>query len=136
MNAEQRLRLREIIEADAIAFSVSKFSNVQIDNTIILRAPIKAMHKAIDGLSTRLEHILVDGNRFYPFGDLPFTCVIKGDAIYASIVAASVLAKTYRDECMQQLHQDFPMYNWTSKKGYPTKDHRKAIIEYCTCMYH
>lgn len=136
LNAEQRLYLRERIEADSLSFAVARLSNIHIDKYNILRAAIKAMHKAIDGLNMRPQHILVDGNRFNPYQDIPFTCIIKGDGIYASIAAASILAKTYRDEYMEKLHHTYPMYNWTSNKGYPTTDHRRAIAEHGSCKFH
>lgn len=127
LSEKQRDALRIIIEREALSFAVEMCTPQEIDALNILWASVKAMHKALATLSIKPAHILVDGNRFRPFEDIPHTCVVKGDGKYLSIAAASVLAKTYRDEYMQQLHAAFPVYNWQSNKGYPTKAHREAI---------
>ena len=111
-------------------------SNKEIDRINILRASILAMHRALDGLKIRPEEIIVDGNRFKPYKDLPYTTIVKGDGKYMSIAAASILAKTYRDDCMQELHKEFPAYHWDSNKGYPAPAHRQAIREHGTTPYH
>ena len=136
MTEKNRVVLREIIEQNATAWSVASVSNEEIDELNILRASIVAMHRALQKLKKKPEFILVDGNRFYPYKKIPHQCVIKGDAIYASIAAASVLAKTHRDEFMEKLSDKFPEYNWQKNKGYPTKAHRDAIREYGQTPYH
>jgi len=108
----------------------------EIDRINILNASILAMHKAIDQLNVDLKFIIVDGNRFKPYNAVPFECIVKGDSKYMSIAAASVLAKTYRDDYMVKLHEEFPMYNWKKNKGYPTKEHREAIRKYGITKYH
>jgi ribonuclease HII len=110
--------------------------NDEIDTINILRASFKAMHKALDALAVTPEALLVDGNRFTPYKNIPHYCVVEGDAIYASIAAASILAKTYRDDYMRQLHAEFPHYNWHKNKGYGTPEHRKAIELHGLCKYH
>ena len=127
LSEKQREQLRPIIEKNALSYAVEICTPQEIDEINILWASVKAMHKALAKLSVVPEHILVDGNRFRPFGNIPHTCVVKGDGKYLSIAAASVLAKTYRDEYMEKLHQDFPMYDWAKNKGYPTKSHREGI---------
>lgn len=127
LTEKQRNKLRLIIEEKALCFSVAYCSPEEIDELNILWASVKAMHKALSGLSTIPNHILVDGNRFKPFKEIPYTCVIKGDSEYQSIAAASILAKTYRDEYMKKLHHNFPYYSWDCNKGYPTSAHREAI---------
>jgi len=136
LTAKQRTLLRTIIEKESISYAVASVSNEEIDATNILKASFKAMHLAIDSLKIKPQVLLVDGNRFTPYPSLKHTCIIKGDGIYASIAAASILAKTYRDEYMEQLHLEFPAYSWNSNKGYGTAEHRLAIREYGLCKYH
>jgi ribonuclease HII len=131
-----RYILRTIIEAHAICCSVGMVSNTDIDKLNILQASFKAMHLAIDKLSVIPELLLIDGNRFAPYKNSTHQCIIKGDGKYASIAAASILAKTYRDDYMLQLHQQFPMYQWQNNKGYGTLSHRKAIAQYGLCEHH
>jgi len=131
-----REKLRGEIEKQAIAWSVSWIDNHKIDELNILRASIMAMHQALDQLSLNPAHILVDGNRFFPFRNIPYTCIVKGDGIYASIAAASVLAKTWRDEHMLRLHEEVGCYAWDQNKGYPTARHREAIARYGISAYH
>ncbi|MGV8964510.1 MAG: ribonuclease HII [Candidatus Saccharimonadaceae bacterium] len=135
LSEKTRNELRIIIEHEAIAYAVASCSPQEIDEINILWASVKAMHRAIAMLSTKPQHILVDGNRFKPFKDIPHTCVIKGDGKFMSIAAASILAKTYRDEYMTMLHHQFPSYGWDRNKGYPTKIHR-ASIEECGITCH
>ena len=123
----RREQLRPIIEQNAIAWAVGAVSHEEIDEINILNASFLAMHRALDQLTTTPELILVDGNRFKPYHKITHECIIKGDGIYKSIAAASVLAKTYRDEYMKKIHQDFPFYDWDKNKGYPTKKHRERI---------
>lgn len=132
----QREQLRTIIEKESIAWSVAEVSAEEIDRINILKSSLLAMHRALDGLSTRPEFILVDGNKFYPYPSTPHLCVIKGDGKYASIAAASILAKTHRDEAMQQLHQAYPHYQWHQNKGYPTMAHREAIRTHGISPWH
>lgn len=136
LNGSTRELLRKLIEEDAICYAVSHISPRQIDEINILNASISAMHEAISQLSTCPEHILVDGNRFHPYANIPHQCVIKGDAKFLSIAAASILAKTYRDTYMAKIHEEYPMYNWKQNKGYPTREHREAIREYGPSPYH
>lgn len=136
LTLEQRLELREKIIDQSISYAVADLSNVQIDKYNILNASILAMHKAIDLLSIVPQHLLIDGNRFIVYKEISHTCIIQGDAQFASIAAASVLAKTFRDEYMEAIHEDFPMYCWDTNKGYPTKEHRDAIIKYGVTKYH
>ncbi len=128
--------LRSWIEENPNAFAVAHVWHEEIDQINILNASIKAMHLALDNLAITPEFIIVDGNRFKPYRDIPYETIIKGDAKYLSIAAASILAKTYRDEIMAKLHEEFPMYRWDKNKGYPTKEHREAIIKYGPCKYH
>lgn len=132
----QREKLRIIIEKNAVAWAVGSVGNETIDSINILNASIMAMHLALDKLTVRPELILVDGNRFRKYGDTPYQCIIKGDATYMSIAAASILAKTYRDDFMAGISNDFPQYNWQKNKGYPTKEHREAIDQYGITSYH
>ncbi len=127
LSDKQRYALRPIIEKEALAFSVAHCSIEEIEELNILHASIKAMHKAIESLKLTPEFIAVDGNRFHAFKDIPHQCVIKGDGKYQNIAAASILAKTYRDDLMLALHEDFPHYAWDRNKGYPTKMHREGI---------
>jgi ribonuclease HII len=136
VSALNREKLRIIIEQEAVSFSVSLCTHDEIDKINILNASILAMHNALGTMEQKPEFIIVDGNRFKPFLDIPYSCIIKGDSKYKSIAAASILAKTYRDEFMQQLHDEFPHYNWKINKGYPTLEHRKAIEKYGLCKYH
>ncbi len=131
-----REKLRIEIESHAIAWAVAQVDNLKIDEVNILRASILAMHQALDQLSVCPAHILVDGNRFFPFRNIPYTCIVKGDGIYASIAAASVLAKTWRDEYMRRLHEEVGCYAWDQNKGYPTVRHREAIARYGISAYH
>ena len=136
LTERQRYALREVIEREAVAWAVGVVSPQEIDEVNILRASILAMHRALDGLSVRPQHVLVDGNRFKPYRDVPHTTVVKGDGKYLSIAAASILAKTYRDDYMLRLHEEFPAYGWDRNKGYPTRQHREAIAKYGTTPYH
>jgi len=136
LSERQRDELRLEIEAEALAWGVAMVSNNEIDEINILNASILAMHRALDKLNTRPDLILVDGNRFKPYGDIPYECVIKGDATYYAIAAASVLAKTWRDEYMLSIHGEYPVYKWNSNKGYPTRDHKDAINEHGVSPYH
>ncbi|MDR1004134.1 MAG: ribonuclease HII [Prevotellaceae bacterium] len=130
LSEAQRYALREVIEREALAWAVGTASAEEIDRINILNASILAMHRAVDGLSVRPQHLLVDGNRFKRYRDVPHTTIIKGDGKYLSIAAASVLAKTYRDDAMCRLHRDYPSYDWLHNKGYPTAKHRAAIAQY------
>jgi len=136
MTKKHRDELREIIEKEAITWSVAMVSPKEIDKLNILRASITAMHRALDGLTTVPEFILVDGNKFYPYKNIPYQCVIKGDATFTAIAAASVLAKTHRDEYMCKLALKFPEYEWDENMGYPTERHRAAIVRYGVTPYH
>lgn len=133
---KRRKQLREIIERDAIAWAVGIVTPDEIDKMNILNASILAMHRALDQLKVRPEAIIVDGNRFKPYQNLPHTTIVKGDGKYLSIAAASILAKTYRDDYMDQLAQTYPQYDWLSNKGYPTKKHREAIRKYGITPFH
>lgn len=133
---KKRHELRDIIQRDALAWAVGIVTPQEIDKINILNASILAMHRALDQLKVRPEAIIVDGNRFRPYNTLPHTCIVKGDAKYLSIAAASILAKTYRDDYMDVLAEEYPQYDWKSNKGYPTKKHRDAIKEYGTTPYH
>lgn len=128
--------LRPIIEKEAISFGVARIDNEEIDQTNILKAAFKSMHLAVNQLKKKPQLLLVDGNRFIPYKKTPHQCFIKGDGIYASIAAASILAKTYRDEYMLGLHEEFPQYGWNKNKGYGTAFHRNAIEEFGLCKYH
>ena len=136
LNEKQRYELRPIIEKEALAWAVGIVDNNEIDKINILRASIEAMHRAIRSLKIRPEALLIDGNRFYPFEDIPHTTIVKGDGKMMSIAAASVLAKTYRDDYMIQIDKEFPQYKWKVNKGYPTKDHRAAISSHGASKYH
>jgi ribonuclease HII len=133
---EERLSIREDILRDALAWAVAEVSHSEIDEINILNASFKAMHIALDQLSVRPELVLVDGNRFKPYQELPFQCIVKGDARYFSIAAASVLAKIYRDELMNRLSEEFPGYGWNTNVGYPTEEHRDGIIKLGITPYH
>ncbi len=136
LTEKQREILRPIIEQNALAFGVAFLSEEKIDEINILQASILAMHFSIDKLSLKPEHIIVDGNKFKPYKNIPHTTVVKGDAKFMSIAAASVLAKTYRDEFMLKINIEFPHYCWNQNKGYPTKKHRDAIVKFGTTKYH
>ena len=136
LSEKKRLQLKDIIEREAICFKVVHVMMDEIDKINILNASILGMHRAIDGLSCVPEFIAIDGNRFKPFGKTPFECVVKGDGKFLHIAAASILAKTYRDEFMTALHNDFPQYNWQQNKGYPTMEHREAIRNHGSTIYH
>lgn len=127
LSEAKRSLLRPIIEKEALSFSVCHILPEKIDEINILNASILAMHNSLKKLSFAPEFIIVDGNRFKPFSNIPHQCIVKGDSKYMSIAAASILAKTYRDEYMEKLHQDFPMYMWNKNKGYPTEEHRNAL---------
>ncbi len=131
-----REKLKPIIEEKSISFAVTHLEPLIIDKINILNASIKAMQESILKLDPKPLYIIVDGNRFKPIEDIPYTTIVKGDSKYMSIAAASVLAKTYRDEYMNKIHEEFPMYNWKQNKGYPTKEHREAIRKYGTTKYH
>ncbi len=136
LNASQRELLKGEIKEKALAWNIAMVDNHDIDKINILRATYKAMHIAIEGLSRKPELLLVDGNNFIPFKDIPFKTIIQGDGKFLSIAAASVLAKTYRDEYMNKLHELHPEYGWNTNKGYPTQEHRDAIAEHGTTDYH
>lgn len=136
LTENQRYKLREVIERDALAWAVGVVLPEEIDKINILNASFLAMHRAIDRLVLRPQHLLIDGNRFNSYPDIPHTTVVKGDGKYLSIAAASVLAKTYRDDYMNRLHEEYPMYDWKDNKGYPTKKHRDAIHRYGVTPYH
>lgn len=136
LTGKQRHALREVIEREALAWAVGIVSPEEIDKINILNASFLAMHRALDRLSVRPQHLLIDGNRFRKYRDLPHTTVVKGDGKYLSIAAASVLAKTYRDDYMNGLHKEYPLYGWDGNKGYPTKKHRAAIAAHGTTPYH
>ena len=136
LSEKQRYQLRDVIECEAVAWAVGVVTNEEIDKINILRASILAMHRAVAQLKVRPQHLLIDGNRFSPYEDIPHTTVVKGDATYMSIAAASILAKTYRDDFMLKIHQEFPQYHWDSNKGYPAPIHREAIRQYGTTPYH
>ena len=133
---KRRKKLRKIIEHDAVAWAVGIVTPEEIDKINILNASILAMHRALDQLRVRPEAVIVDGNRFKPYQDLPYTTIVKGDGKYLSIAAASILAKTYRDDYMDRLAEEYPQYDWLSNKGYPTKKHREAIRQYGITPYH
>lgn len=136
LTERQRYQLRPIIEQEAVAWAVGVVTPEEIDKINILNASFLAMHRAIDGLQVRPQHLLIDGNRFRKYNDLPHTTVVKGDGKLMSIAAASVLAKTYRDDYMNVLHKEYPHYDWDKNKGYPTKAHREAIAQHGTTPYH
>ncbi len=136
LSENKRIYLKPIIEKSALSFGVAHVYPEEIDKINILNASILAMHLAIDELNDIPKFIIVDGNRFKTYNDIPYECIIKGDSKYMSIAAASVLAKTYRDAYMEELHEEYPMYNWKRNKGYPTKEHRAAIRKYGITKYH
>ena len=136
LTEKRRYALREQIERDAVAWAVGIVTPEEIDKINILNASILAMHRALDQLQVRPEAVIVDGNKFKPYRELPHTCIVKGDGKYLSIAAASILAKTYRDDYMNSLANEYPMYDWRSNKGYPTSKHRDAIRQYGISPYH
>lgn len=136
LNEKSRNALRLLIEENALDWAVGIVSQQEIDEINILNASFLAMHRALDQLKTRPQHILVDGNRFKKYGQVPHSCIVKGDGLYQSIAAASILAKTYRDAYMEGLDAEFPVYDWKSNKGYPTIKHRAAIKTHGACVYH
>ena len=136
LTEKKRYQLREIIQRDAVAWAVGIVTPEEIDKINILNASILAMHRALDQLKVRPEAIIVDGNRFKKYQNLPHTTIVKGDGKYLAIAAASILAKTYRDDYMNQLAEEYPQYDWLSNKGYPTKKHREAIKQYGITPYH
>ncbi|WP_103072506.1 ribonuclease HII [Aquimarina sediminis] len=136
LSETKRNLLRPLLEDSCLAYGVTHVFMDEIDKVNILNASILAMQRSIAQLKPQPKHIIVDGNRFKPYNDIPFTCVIKGDGKYLNIAAASVLAKTYRDEYMEKIHEEFPMYNWKKNKGYPTTEHRDAIRKYGVTKYH
>jgi ribonuclease HII len=136
LTPRQRNELRILIESQAIAWAIASVDAPEIDKINILNASILSMHKAIAGLHTIPQLLLIDGNRFHPYPGIPHHCIVKGDAKYLSIAAASVLAKTYRDDFMKKLHQEFPVYDWLNNKGYPCKKHREGLFEFGISPYH
>ena len=136
LSEKTRAQLKPMIEAQAISFAVTHLEPLVIDEINILNASIKAMQESILKLNPIPEYIIVDGNRFKPLNQIPYSTIVKGDSKYLSIAAASVLAKTYRDEYMDKIHEEYPMYNWKKNKGYPTAEHREAIKKYGTTKYH
>lgn len=136
LTEKQRYNLRPLIEEVALAFAVGIVSHEEIDQINILNASFLAMHRAVESLQLKPEHLLIDGNRFKAFSGIEHTCVVKGDGKLYSIAAASVLAKTYRDDYMNRIHEEFPYYDWTGNKGYPTQKHRDAIRKHGVCKYH
>ncbi|MCR8669065.1 ribonuclease HII [Aestuariibaculum sp. M13] len=136
LSENKRDLLRPVVETEALCFGIAHIFQEEIDEINILNASILAMHKSIEQLSPSPEFIIVDGNKFKPLNDIPYETIVKGDGKYLSIAAASILAKTYRDEYMNKIHEEFPMYNWKKNKGYPTKEHREAIKKYGVTKYH
>ena len=136
LSERQRYALRDVIESEALAWAIGIVTPEEIDRINILNASIMAMHRALDALTIRPQAVIVDGNKFKPYASLPHTCIVKGDAKYLSIAAASILAKTYRDDYMNRLAKEYPQYDWLSNKGYPTKKHREAIRQYGATPYH
>ncbi len=136
LSEKKREELRPYIEQNALAYAVVFVDNEEVDKLNVLQASITAMHRAIDKLSVVPEFIIVDGNKFRPYKEIPHKTIVKGDAKYMSIAAASVLAKTYRDEFMDKIHKEFPQYSWDKNKGYPTKSHREGIKKYGATKYH
>lgn len=136
LSEKKRYLLRDVIQREAIAWAVGVVDNEEIDRINILRASILAMHRAVDQLKVRPQELIIDGNRFTPYQDLPYTTIVKGDGKYLSIAAASILAKTYRDDFMKEAHEQYPQYHWDSNKGYPAKVHREAIRQYGTTPLH
>jgi ribonuclease HII len=133
---KSRYELRDYIQKNATSYAVGFYTADEIDRVNILNASIYSMHRALEQLQIKPDHIIVDGNRFKPFQNIPYQTVVKGDGKFSSIAAASILAKTYRDDFMVQIDREFPQYNWKKNKGYPTPDHKEAIIKYGITPYH
>ncbi|MCD7709976.1 MAG: ribonuclease HII [Porphyromonadaceae bacterium] len=136
LSEKQRYTLRPVIEQSALAWAIGIATPEEIDKINILNASFLAMHRALDALKIAPEALLIDGNHFTPYRDIPYSCEIKGDGRFLSIAAASILAKTYRDDYMKRLHEEYPHYRWNKNKGYPTRDHRAAILQYGVTPYH
>ena len=136
LSEKKRQELRPYIEEHALAYGVSFIHQEEVDELNVLQASITGMHRSIQQLNIQPEFIIVDGNKFKPYEEVPHQTIVKGDAKFMSIAAASVLAKTYRDEYMEKIHQEFPQYNWQKNKGYPTKEHREAIRQFGATIYH
>lgn len=136
LSESMRYELRDFIREHALAYAVASADHLEIDRMNILNASFLAMHRAIDALSCQVQHLIIDGNRFKPYRRVPHTCIVKGDGLYFSIAAASVLAKTFRDDYMKELHAAMPCYHWDHNKGYPTPAHRQAIREHGFSAYH
>ncbi|MGB5553120.1 MAG: ribonuclease HII, partial [Flavobacteriaceae bacterium] len=136
LSEKKRSLLRPLLEKASVCFAIAHITPDKIDEINILNASILAMHEALAQLNTKPKFIIIDGNRFKPYNDIPYECIVKGDSKYMSIAAASVLAKTYRDAYMEALHVQYPMYNWKKNKGYPTKEHREAIRKYGITEHH
>lgn len=136
LSETKRKKLRIIIENEAVSWAVAFVDNKEVDEINVLNASYLAMHRAIDKLTTQPEHLIIDGNRFNKYKNLAHKCIVKGDSKYMSIAAASILAKTHRDEYMEKIHNEFPMYDWNKNKAYPTKKHREAIAKHGITKYH
>jgi ribonuclease HII len=136
LSAKTRALLRKVVESEAIAYGVGVVDEKEIDQINILNASFLAMHRAVEKLQPVPQHLIIDGNRFKPYGSIPFDCIVKGDAKFASIAAASILAKTYRDEFMEKLHNQHPEYMWKNNMGYPTRVHREAVQKFGPSPYH
>jgi ribonuclease HII len=136
LTEKQRYQLRPVIEESALAWAVGICTPQEIDKINILNASFLAMHRAIEQLTIKPQHLIIDGNRFRPYPEIPHLCIVKGDGKYMSIAAASILAKTYRDDYMNEIAKEFPFYKWAKNKGYPTKEHREAIKEHGACVHH
>lgn len=136
LSEKKRMALRPIIEKEALAFAVMSIGPAEIDKINIHNASYRAMHLALDVLTIKAEHIIVDGNKFIPYQDIPYECIVKGDGKYLSIAAASILAKTYRDDYMDALADEYPLYDWKSNKGYPTIKHRTAVLQHGSTIHH
>ena len=136
LSAKKRLLLRPLVEQEALAWGVGVVDEKEIDQINILNASFLAMHRALDKLQVHPSHLLIDGNRFRPYGSIAHSCIVKGDGIFASIAAASILAKTHRDEYMLSLHQEYPHYAWNKNMGYPTREHRKGLLKHGPTPYH
>jgi ribonuclease HII len=136
LSAKKRLQLRTVIEREAVSWGIGVVDEKEIDQINILNASFLAMHRALDKLKVIPTHLLIDGNRFYPYRKIPHTCIVKGDGIYASIAAASILAKTYRDDYMESVYREYPLYGWNRNRGYPTREHRKALLEHGPTPHH
>ncbi len=136
LSAKQRMELKDEIINSAIAWNVALVDSIEIDEMNILRASIKAMHLAVEGLKKKPQFLLIDGNRFIPYKEIKYKTIVKGDGLFFSIAAASVLAKTFRDEYMEKIHYEYPVYGWNRNKGYPTSFHREALLKYGISPYH